>query len=55
MESILDVQDTIEELHKRVVDAYVANDRGLMKYAHEAEQEIDAKTEKMGQDHVQRL
>lgn len=53
--SIDDMLCSLEELYRRTLDAYQKKDRELVKYAHETEQEIDAKAEKMGIDHVARL
>lgn len=53
--SIDDILCSIEELYRRVLEAYRKNDRELMKYAHEAEQVVDAKAEQMSADHLARL
>lgn len=53
--SVMEMYDSIEELYRRVLNAYLGNDRDLMKYAHEMEQAIDAKAETMGSDHIVRM
>ena len=46
---------TIESLYLKVIEAYKADDRELLKQAHDIEQSIDAITENMAEAHIKRL